>query len=295
MTVIVFGSINVDHVAYVRRHPTIGETVFGEYAQFPGGKGANQAIAAARAGATVKMLGACGEDPGGEFMVATLRQEDIHTDAVQKVSSPTGVALITVSENSHNSIIVCPGANDLATLPPNNKISLGASDICLSQGEVPQAEVSKFFSYAKDARATTIFNPAPFREMPGDFLQTIDYLVLNEIEFSQFLNLKDPLAKTTDVIELLGRYNGGDLIVTLGSEGLVYKIGNNVGTINAPLVDAVDTVGAGDCFCGNFAAQLSASGHPKTALEYAVQAASISVTRKGAASSMPRKSEVASV
>ena len=293
MTVYVFGSINVDHVAYVDQNPRIGETVFGRYMQFPGGKGANQAIAAARAGAQVAMIGAVGQDPAGDFMLDTIREEGISSGLIEISDTATGVALITVDSNSHNSIVVCPGSNENATTHALSQDSLDANSIVLSQGEVSRSEVESLFERSKRAGAITIYNSAPHGAISQTFQDTIDYLILNEIEFSQHYKL-DRIPEGFDDVELAMRSQDLklNLIVTLGSLGAVAIIDGETIPIIAPKVNAIDTVGAGDCFCGNFAARLSLGDPIRSALLYAVHAASLSVTRHGASSSMPRRSEM---
>ncbi|MEZ5729540.1 MAG: ribokinase [Burkholderiaceae bacterium] len=298
MTVHVLGSINVDHVALVERRPALGETVFGEYARFPGGKGANQAIAAARAGARVQMLGAVGRDAFGLEMLALLRADGIGVDGVAEVDSPTGVALITVDAGSQNSIVVCPGANAAVSAPDPARRPLDAGDVCLAQGEVPQRSVAGFFAQARAAGAATVFNPAPFRAMAPDFVALIDYLVLNEVEFGQFIGADTAPASREAVVAILGENDAlgahaTSLVVTMGGAGVVCRAGGDIAAFDAPHVTPLDTVGAGDCFCGNFAARLAQGAGWREAIRYAVAAASLSVTRRGAGTSMPYRHEVA--
>ena len=298
----VVGSINKDIVAYVALHPKPGETVLGDRsAQFPGGKGANQAVAAARLRADpampVRMVGRIGFDAFGSEMVRFLRDEGIDVAQVKATDrAGTGIALITVDSKGENAITVVSGANmlwheGLTELP------FAARDIVVCQLEIPLAIVQAAFAQAKAAKATTILNPAPYQEMPAGILSRTDILVLNEIELGQMLG-RDPEAIAFEkqtisaALDVLAK-GPTAVIVTLGAAGvlLVEKEGR-AERIPGRSVRAVDTTGAGDCFVGALAAELLRDDTLLAAVHFANRAAAISVTRPGAAASIPLRSEL---
>lgn len=300
--VTVVGSINRDIVAFVPRLPAPGETVLGHRAaQFPGGKGANQAVAAVRlgqpAGAPVRMVGCVGADAFGDEMRAFLAGEGINVSGVRRREAiATGIALITVDTAGENAIAVVPGANHAWDdgLPP---LSLAARDVVVCQLEIPLRVVSAVFTAARAARATTILNPAPFQSLPSDLLPLIDVLILNEVELAQMLGRDMPVATGSASLaqaarDVLGR-GPRAIIATLGAAGcLVIDAAGRTEHIAGIAADAVDTTGAGDCFVGAVASTLAAGGDLVAAAHLANRAAAISVTRAGAAASYPRRSDM---
>jgi ribokinase len=295
--VFVAGSINMDVVATADRHPHIGETVAGkEVLYFPGGKGANQAVAAAKLGAPTTLIGRLGTGPFGRDLKAFLAAQGIDLTFVQEsADAHTGTALITTA-NADNTIVVIPGANALVDAADVAAPVLAKGDIAVSQFEIPISTIDAFFKRARAAGATTILNPAPAVEFDRALLDLVDILVLNESELS-FLTETD-LRDTDDharLIEAAGCLQSGSdkiICVTLGKRGVLALVYGEPLIIAGRTVRAVDTTGAGDCFVGAVAAQLAGGKTIADALVYANAAASISVQRMGAAPSMPTAAEV---
>jgi ribokinase len=297
--VFVAGSINMDVVATADRHPRIGETVAGrQVLYFPGGKGANQAVAAARLGAPTTLIGRVGKDDFGRELKTFLAAQNVDLGLVRDTpGAHTGTAIITVA-NADNTIVVIPGANGLVAADDVAATPLTKGDIAVSQFEIPLPAIRAFFRQARAAEATTILNPAPAIEFGAELLDLVDILILNESELSLLAKLE--LRETDDAarfVEAARNWRGERnmiVCVTLGKRGAVA-----LGT-GAPLfvggraVKAVDTTGAGDCFVGAVAAQLAAGNPIGDALSYANIAASICVQRMGAAPSMPSAAEVES-
>jgi ribokinase len=285
----VIGSINRDIVAFVDRHPVPGETMTGRrWSTFPGGKGANQAVAAARLGATVHMHGRIGDDAFGADMRAFLACEGIDLNGVTMADAPTGIALITVDAKSENCIIVIPGANRAWDAAP--VLDTQPGDIVVAQLEIPLAVVVATFRHAKSRGATTILNPSPHEPLPKSLLSSTDIVVLNEIELGQMagrgVDLTNPNAVIAAARILIG-YGPPTIVVTLGSRGSIVITSSHAEPIPAVPVKAVDTTGAGDCFTGSLAAGLLAGQSIHFAAIRASLAAAFSVTRDGAASSYP--------
>ncbi|WP_316571601.1 ribokinase [Neobacillus sp. YIM B06451] len=281
----VIGSINMDLVTKVSRVPLVGETVIGEsFYTAPGGKGANQAVAAARLGAQVSMIGCVGGDTFGRELISNLESELIDTSKVEVVSgSSTGIASITVS-GGDNSIIVTPGANNLVTpeFILRHEKAISESDIIILQLEIPLETVKLAASIAKKHGVKVILNPAPFQVLPEQLLNDVDYLTPNEHEQKQLLLSLNSEQKE----EILKK-----CIVTQGPKGVaIYKDG--VGEIPGYRVEAIDTTGAGDTFNGALAFALSEGMELKEACQFANAAAALSVTKPGAQGGMPTRDEV---
>lgn len=297
--VLVLGSINRDLVLAVDAHPRPGETVSGsDIAEFPGGKGANQAVAAARAGAQTRLVGATGQDGFGASMRAFLAREGIDLARVVTIPDrPTGIAVILVDRNAENTVTVSPGANMALTAADAETIDFHPGDLVVSQFEVPEGFIRAGFTKARAAGAITLFNPAPMKALTPDLLALCDFLVLNETELeaaSGMDNLVSP-----DEIEVAARSlgtksQGGTrtIIVTLGAKGCLAVHPGGALAIPGRAVAAQDTTGAGDCFVGVLAAGLAEGRALEDALERANRAAAISVTRPGAATSMPSRAEL---
>jgi ribokinase len=295
--VFVAGSINMDVVATADRHPRIGETVAGSAVlYFPGGKGANQAVAAAKLGAPTTLIGRLGKDAFGDQLKAFLAAEGIDLSFVQQTSQAhTGTAIITVA-NADNTIVVIPGANALVSTADVEAPSLTKGDIAVSQFEIPLPAISTFFKRARAAGATTILNPAPAIEFGRELLDLVDILILNETELGVLTNTglhdTDDLARFIEMARSLQAGKDKTICVTLGKRGVLALIDGQPLVIDGRAVKAVDTTGAGDCFVGAVAALL-ADGQPlQSAFGYANIAASICVQRMGAAPSMPTVAEV---
>ncbi len=298
--VFVAGSINMDVVATADRHPRIGETVAGHAVlYFPGGKGANQAVAAAKLGAPTTLIGRLGKDAFGDQLRSFLGAQGVDLSLVRETADAhTGTAIITVA-NADNTIVVVPGANALVDATDVAAPALARGDVAVSQFEIPLPTVSAFFKRARAAGATTILNPAPAIEFSRDLLDLVDILILNETELG--LLAKTELRDTDDYerfIEAAGSLQiGKDKIVcvTLGKRGALAIADGKPLVIQGESVKAVDTTGAGDCFVGAVAAQLAGGKSIGDALAYANIAASICVQRMGAAPSMPTVEEVSAV
>ena len=298
--VFVAGSINMDVVATADRHPRIGETVAGTAVlYFPGGKGANQAVSAAKLGAPVTLIGRLGQDAFGEQLRTFLAAQGIDLGFVRVTAGAhTGTAVITTA-NADNTIVVIPGANALVSEADVAAPLLGKGDIAVSQFEIPPATIAAFFKRARAAGATTILNPAPAVAFGAELLDLVDILILNETELGLLAKLE--LRDTDDVARFLEAARslpiGRDRIVcvTLGRRGVLALVDGQPLLIPGRTVEAVDTTGAGDCFVGAVAAQLVAGRPIAEALAYANAAASICVQRMGAAPSMPTAAEVSAL
>ncbi len=297
--VFVAGSINMDVVATAERHPRIGETVAGNAVlYFPGGKGANQAVAAAKLGAPTTLIGRLGKDAFGDELKAFLAVQGVDLSFVQQTSEAhTGTALITIA-NADNTIVVIPGANALVSAADVAAPAFAKDDVAVSQFEIPLPSISAFFHRARAAGATTILNPAPAIESTRDLFDLVDILILNESELgfltkTEFHDTDDPAV----FIEAARSLETKDktICVTLAKRGVVALVDGNPLIIPGRTVEAVDTTGAGDCFVGALAAQLAAGKSLHDALHYANAAASICVQRIGAAPSMPTAAEVEAV
>lgn len=281
LDVCVVGSSNLDLVATAAVLPGPGETVMGrDYAEHPGGKGLNQAVAAARAGASTVFVSAVGDDTAGAGLLAVMHRDGIDTSCVATRSGvPTGRALIGVGDSGENSIIVVPGAN--ATVQVDE---LPEANVVLAQLEVPLDTVRRAFELARAAGATTVLNPAPAQTLPSELLALCDIVVPNEHEVE--------LLGGVDALFALG---ARAVVVTEGSRGatLYREGGPGAGEHIAPfVVSPVDTTGAGDTFCGSLCARLAAGDDLEVALRWAAAAAALSTTRAGAVPSIPLAAEV---
>jgi ribokinase len=298
--VFVAGSINMDVVATAARHPKVGETVAGlEVLYFPGGKGANQAVAAARLGAKTTLIGRLGKDAFGAELRAFLGAQGIDLGSVRETAEAhSGTAIITVAA-ADNTIVVIPGSNALVSADDVAAAPLAAGDVAVSQFEIPLPTIEAFFARARAAGATTLLNPAPAQKMSSELLALVDILVLNETELGFLagteLSESDKATRIFDVAQRLQAREDQTICVTLGKRGVLALAGREEIAVAGRAVKALDTTGAGDCFVGALAAQLADGAALRTALAFANAAASISVQRMGAGPSMPNAAEVAAV
>jgi len=298
--VFVAGSINMDVVATATRHPKVGETVAGQAVHyFPGGKGANQAVAAAKLGASTALIGRLGTDAFGQQLRTFLAAQGVDLTLVKDTAGThSGTAIITIAD-ADNTIVVVPGANALVSADDVAAPVLAKGDVAVSQFEIPQATIAAFFARARAAGATTILNPAPAIACGPELLDLVDILILNETElgFLAHTELHDGDApdRFVDAARRLQTSTNGIICVTLGRRGVLALVGGEALMIAGRAVKAVDTTGAGDCFVGALAAQLAGGTAVRDALDYANAAASICVQRMGAAPSMPIAAEVAAV
>jgi ribokinase len=297
--VFVAGSINMDVVATAERHPRIGETVAGQAVlYFPGGKGANQAVAAAKLGAPTTLIGCIGKDAFGDELKAFLAAQRIDLSLVRETpEAHTGTAIITIA-NADNTIVVVPGANAFVSAADVIAPTLAKGDIAVSQFEIPLPAIEAFFKQARTTGATTILNPAPAIAFDAELLDLVDILILNESElgFLAGTGLRDidDNARFIDAARSLQAGKDQIICVTLGKRGVLALADDEPLIIAGRVVSAVDTTGAGDCFVGAVAAQLAGGKSIREAFGYANVAASICVQRMGAAPSMPTAEEVAS-
>jgi ribokinase len=298
--VFVAGSINMDVVATATRHPRVGETVAGQAVHyFPGGKGANQAVAAAKLGAPTTLIGRLGTDAFGQQLRQFLKLQGVDLSLVKETADiHTGTAVITVAA-ADNTIVVVPGANALVSADDVAAPALAKDDVAVSQFEIPQATIGAFFKRARAAGATTILNPAPAIACSPGLLELVDIMILNETELGFLagtpLSDTDAPARFIEAARRLPAASGKTICVTLGKRGVLALVGGEPSLIAGRAVKAVDTTGAGDCFVGALAAQLANGKAIRDALEYANAAASICVQRMGAAPSMPTAAEVAAL
>ena len=298
--VYVAGSINMDVVATADRHPKVGETVAGKQVlYFPGGKGANQAVAASRLGARTTLIGRLGKDSFGTELRAFLAGQGIDLGYVQETAEAhTGTAIITVAA-ADNTIVVIPGSNALVGADDVSVVPLVKGDVAISQFEIPLPTIAAFFRRARAAEATTLLNPAPAQKFGRELLELVDILVLNETELGFLagteLSDNDEAARIIQVARQLQAREDQTICVTLGKRGVLALAGDQEFAVPGRVVKAVDTTGAGDCFVGALAAQLADEVPLRTALAFANAAASISVQRMGAGPSMPTAAEVAAV
>lgn len=295
MAIAVVGSTNTDMVAYAKRLPEAGETLIGETFQMGfGGKGANQAVMAARFSDSVYMVNSIGEDVFGDSTLENFAANGVNTEHITRVPGASGVAPIWVDANGENRIIVIPGANgQMTSNQAENAIStIPDLEIVLGQFEIPVEVTFAAFKAAKSRGAITIFNPAPFQEISAELIANCDWIIPNE---SEFAGLHPAGLSPTDdsiIIELADILNS-KLCVTLGAAGVALVENGSVTRIPAPSVKPVDTTGAGDSFVGSFGYGLVAGLAPVAAAQLGVACASLSVTRFGAQASYPTKLEAA--
>jgi ribokinase len=292
--VFVVGSINQDFVLKVERRPEPGETVTGaELALFPGGKGGNQAIAAARLGADVAILGRVGEDPFGRELVVNLRDNGVDTSRVEAVTDvPTGSAFITVTPDGENAIVVSPGANRRFGPAEVRAASedLRKARLLLAQLEVEVEAVEMAAYIVAGNGGRFLLNLAPPREVSGDLLRLSDPLVVNEHE-AAFLLGEDAQTPEESAGKLLD-LGPPSAVVTLGGAGAILATENSSRHFSAPEVQVVDTTGAGDAFVGALAAKLAEGTLLEEAVPYAVLAGAVAVMREGAQGSLPAPEDV---
>jgi ribokinase len=301
--VCVIGSCVADLVVRAPRLPEPGETLLGgPFAVYPGGKGANQAVAAARMGAAVAFFGCIGGDDNGRMLRAALEAEGMDLGGLLVRSDvATGVGVITVGEDGENAIVQAPGAN--MTLTPSDleraRTAIGAADVLVLQLETPLETVERAARLARNAGTTVILNAAPVRALPAELLADVDVLVVNEVEAAAVggSGSDDPEA----LVRSLSPTGIGTLVVTAGKRGAWYLRGRDEGGHVQPFeVEAVDTVGAGDAFVGALAARYAAhqaGGGVDAmglldALTWAGAAGALAVTKSGAIPSLPRRADV---
>ena len=275
--VCVVGSANLDLVVHAARHPSPGETVLGDsYAEHPGGKGLNQTVAAARAGARTAMVGALGRDPAADLLEQVLVDHEIAHETVRRVDAPTGRAMITVSRRGENTIVVVPGANALVRVA-----ELPTTTVLLAQLEVPLDEVSAALRTAREAGALTLLNPAPAMPLPDDLVAMVDVIVPNAHEVRLLGGAEALLARGAGVV-----------VTTLGPRGAMITDRHGARHVESVHVTPIDTTGAGDAFCGMLAARLAAGSNVDEAVPWATAAGALATTVAGAVPSIPTYDQV---
>ncbi|MEV7501262.1 ribokinase [Streptomyces sp. NPDC093018] len=290
---LVVGSANADLVIGVERRPAAGETVLGgDLSTHPGGKGANQAVAAARLGARTALLARVGEDGHGRLLLDSLRSAGVDPSGVLEGGAPTGVALITVDPSGDNSIVVSPGANARLT-PADVRAAEGllrASRVVSAQLEIPLETVVKVVRNLPSG-TRFVLNPSPPRPLPAEVLAACDPLIVNEHEARVILG-EDAGAEPEDWARGLLAMGPRSVVVTLGAEGALVYDGSGAARVASVKVDAVDTTGAGDAFTAALAWRLGAGAALAEAAGYAARVGAAAVTRAGAQESYPTAEEV---
>jgi len=294
--VIVVGSLNVDIVVAVPRMPDSGETVFGTGVEnHAGGKGLNQAVAAARLGASVTMIGAVGQDAGAGFLRQVVAEESIDDRFIDTAAGPSGTALIEVDDSGANRIVVVPGANASVTAAAvSDAITrVGDAAVVLVQGEVPVPAIEAALRSGRAIGARTILNPAPVFDLDRSMLSLVDVLIPNEHEAALLTGLPvDSTVDATEAAEALVSSGVGCAVITRGSRGSVWATAQGSGSFGVFAVTPIDTVAAGDAFCGGYAAALAEGRDFIEALRWASAAGALSTTVRGAVPSLPRRSAV---
>jgi ribokinase len=296
--VVIVGSLNMDLVTRAPRLPRGGETLAGHsFVTVPGGKGANQAVAAARLGTDVAMVGCVGDDAYGEQLRAALLAEGIDCTAVTAIDGEsTGVALIVVDDNSQNAIVIVAGGNGHVTAQVVDRFDalLSQAEVIVCQLEIPVATVGHVLKRGRELGKIVILNPAPASgPLPADWYPLIDYLIPNETEAALLTGLPvDSVATADRAASALLAAGAGKVIVTLGAQGSLFANGARSQHFPAPTVQAVDTTAAGDTFVGGFAAALAEGKSESDAIRFGQIAAALSVTRAGAQPSIPTLTDV---
>lgn len=290
----VIGSINTDISIAVDSVPKIGETVRGNsYRVSPGGKGANQAIAAAHFGKDVSMIGLAGNDAYGDMCIENLQKNGVNTLGVDRIDTNTGVAVITVV-GGDNFIILDDGANREVTLEyiKSKEEIIKKSDYVVFQFEIPLNVVFEAMKYVKSLGKKVVLNPAPIYDIPEDMYSYIDIIILNEHEAAYLAGCDVDLCSAGKAVEVLLGKGLSQVVITLGKDGSVYNDGENIKHTPARKVKAVDTTAAGDTFIGAFLVYLGEGMSTTEAAIFATNASAITVSRPGAADSIPSKREV---
>lgn len=290
--ILVVGSLNIDLVVTVPQLPQIGETILGgKFATFPGGKGANQAVAAARMGATVSMIGLVGNDDFGQTLRQVAAQDGIDTKHIEiDPKEATGIALITVDADGRNTIVVASGANLALTRHHIQaaKQAFSAIDVLVTQLESPLEAVNEAVNLAAKSGIHVVLNPAPAQPLGAELLSKVEFFIPNEREAMQVAGVNSLEAAVQKLLSLGVR----NLIITLGEQGVLLVTPEGREQFPAHKVPAIDTVAAGDAFVGAFSNGIAQGMRVAEAVRLGNAAAAISVTRRGAQPSMPTRTEV---
>lgn len=299
--ILVVGSLNTDLVARAPRFPRPGETISGEDLQvIPGGKGANQAVAAARLGAKVSMLGRVGRDNFGDFLLDNLRSNHVDATLIQRDDASTGAAIIVVDANGQNSIVLSAGANGRVTPPDIDSISFSDPstrsgrrfDLLLLQLEIPTPTVLRAARLAKENGLRVLLNPAPAKELPDELIALADFIIPNETELSLLTGspVNDIPSAEIAAQRLLQR-GAQTVIVTLGDKGALVMNKETSTHVKAFAVDVIDTTAAGDAFVGGFATSALQDKSLEDSVRFGCACGALAVTKFGAQPSLPTKEE----
>jgi ribokinase len=286
--VAIVGSANMDLVFGTERIPRPGETLLARSAdRFAGGKGLNQAVASARSGARTTFIGSLGSDENGDVIAGTMAEAGIDASLVRRGAEPTGQAFIVVSADGENTIVVASGANgELVALTADDRATIAAASVLLMQFELPMSVVIDSAKAAKAAGTMVMLNAAPAAPVDPSLLKSLDYLIVNEHEVCLIADVAELEAASRAVAAIVPK-----LIVTLGPDGAaLYDGGVETARVRAPRVTTVDSTGAGDTFCGAFAAAIAEGREFVDAAEFATAAAALSVQALGAVPSIPTRS-----
>ena len=295
--VVVLGSMNVDLVTKVDKLPLQGETVFAEtFLTENGGKGANQAVAAARLGAKVSMIGRVGSDDFGQQILQNLRAESVNTDKISKDSETgTGIALITVDAQSQNTIVVSSGANMNCGKPEIEHLEslLGSVDCLVLQNEVPYEVNLQAARLARENKIPVVWDPAPFVTGTQELIKHVDFLTPNQNEAELLANCEITDEKSIHNAFLkIKESSDAVCLITMGEDGVYFLSGPGINQIPSFLVDSVDSVAAGDAFTGGFAVALSEGETLRSAARFGCASGALATTKLGAQSAMPFRKEV---
>ena len=297
MDILVFGSISMDLTTYVPTLPRLGETLRGSsYITVPGGKGNNQAVAAARMGVSTRFIGRVGADRFGDEVIRIVSQEGVDVNGLLRNDDhATGLAVISVDENADNSIIIISGANmemdetDIARA----ESAFGEAKVVMLQLEIPVSTSVAAAKMAKEKGAIVVFDPAPAFRMPDDAFKYIDVITPNEVETEAIVGVYPQTEKDAEKAAHILREKGvGTAVIKMGAQGAYFESGEGKGFVTAFKVDAIDTVAAGDAFNGGLAVALAEGKSIRDAVRWGAAAGAIATTRKGAMPAMPYRNEV---
>ncbi|HJR80998.1 MAG TPA: ribokinase [Anaerolineales bacterium] len=292
--ILVIGSLNTDLVVRAPRFPHPGETIGGEDLQtFPGGKGANQAVAAARLGASVSMLGRVGKDNFGDYLLDNLRMNNVDSQLVQRDEASTGTAIIVVDSDGQNTIVLSAGANGKVSSADVRTAPFAETGLLLLQLEIPVETVLAAAQRAKESGLRVLLNPAPAHPVPDELITLPDFLVPNETELSLLTNQTvNDISSAENAAKALLARGAQTIIVTLGANGALIVTKEDTKHIPPFKVNVVDTTAAGDAFIGGFASALLQDKALEEAVRYGCACGALATTKLGAQPSLPTKEEV---